>query len=266
MTIDLSRHPLTRWTGPLGLPDFRQLSDEAFEPVFDAALADHDREIAAIAFNPEAPTIPNTLAALELSGEALSHVSSIFWLRAGAHTNDLIQQVERDIAPKMARHYSAISMNPALFARIDRLYQRRASLGLDPETLRVLERTWKGFVRSGARLDEAGKTRLATINEELASLGARFGQNVLADERDWALLLDEADVAGLPEFLKSAMSQAADARGEKGRYAVTLSRLIYEPFTTFCDRRDLREIAFRAFPARGENGGATDNREVVART
>src|SRR4051794_30506380 len=247
MTIDLSRHPLTRWTGPLGLPDFRQLSDEAFEPVFDAALADHDREIAAIASNPEAPTIENTLAALELSGEALSHVSSIFWLRAGAHTNDLVQQVERDIAPKMARHYSAISMNPALFARVDALYERRAALGLDAETLRVLERTWKGFVRSGARLDDPGKTRLAAINEELASLGAKFGQNVLADERDWALILDEADVAGLPEFLGGERGRAAEARGENARYAVTLSRSIYEPFPPFSDRRDLREIAFRAF-------------------
>ena len=134
-----------------------------------------------------------------------------------------------------------------------------------PETLRVLELTWKGFVRSGAKLDDDGKARLATINEELASLGTQFGQNVLADERDWALVLDEADVAGLPDFLKSAMAQAAEARGEKGRYAVTLSRSIYEPFTTFSDRRDLREIAFRAFISRGENGGATDNREVVAK-
>ena len=234
--------------------------------MFEAALAAHAREIAAIAGDPDAPTIDNTLAALELSGEALNHVSSIFWLRAGAHTNDLIQSVERDIAPKMARHYSAISMNPALFARIDALYAQRDSLGLDAETLRVLERSWKDFVRSGARLDEAGKTRLGTINEELAGLGAQFGQNVLADEKEWALLLDESDVAGLPDFLKGAMAQAAEARGEKGRYAVTLSRSIYEPFTTFSDRRDLREIAFRAFINRGENGGATDNRDVVART
>jgi len=265
-SIDLSRHPLTRWTGPLGLPDFKQLSDEAFEPVFEAVLAAHDKEIAAIADNPEAPTIDNTLAALELSGEALSHVSSIFWLRAGAHTNDLIQQVERAIAPKMARHYSAVAMNPALFARIDALYEKRDSLGLDAETLRVLERTWKSFVRSGARLDDAGKARLAAMNEELASFGAKFGQNVLADERDWALVLDEADVAGLPDFLKSAMSQAAEARGQAGRHAVTLSRSIYEPFTTFSERRDLREIAFRAFISRGENGGPTDNRAVVAKT
>jgi peptidyl-dipeptidase Dcp len=265
MTIDLSRHPLTRWTGPLGLPDFTQLSDEAFAPVFDAALADHDREIAEIAGNAAPPTVLNTLVALELAGEALSHVSSIFWLRAGAHTNDLVQQVEREIAPKMARHYSAISMNPALFARIDALYQQRETLGLDAETLRVLEQTWKSFVRSGARLDEPGKKRLAEINEELASLGAQFGQNVLADERDWVLLLDDADVAGLPDFLKGAMAQAAEARGGKGRYAVTLSRSIYEPFTTFSERRDLREIAYRAFINRGQNGGATDNREIVTK-
>ncbi len=264
--IDLARHPLTRWTGPLGLPDFAALSDDAFAPVFEAALATHTAEIAAIASNPEKPTIENTLAAMELSGEALSRVSSIFWLRAGAHTNDLIQAVERDIAPKMARHWSAISMNSALFARIDRLYADREKLGLDAETLRVLEQTWKGFVRSGAKLDDPGKARLGAINEELASLGASFGQNVLADERDWALMLDDKDVAGLPDFLKSAMAEAAEARGEKGRYAVTLSRSIYEPFTTFSDRRDLREIAFRAFINRGQNGGPTDNTEVVART
>ena len=263
---DVPRHPLTHWTGPLNLPDFTKLSDEAFAPVFEAALAAHAREIAAIAGNPDAPTIDNTLAALELSGEALNHVSSIFWLRAGAHTNDLIQSVERDIAPKMARHYSAISMNPALFARIDALYAKRDSLGLDAETLRVLERSWKDFVRSGARLDEAGKARLGTINEELAGLGAQFGQNVLADEKQWTLLLDENDVAGLPDFLRGAMAQAAEARGEKGRYAITLSRSIYEPFTTFSERRDLREIAFRAFINRGESGGATDNRDVVAQT
>ena len=265
-TIDLSTHPLTGWSGPLGLPDFTRLSDDAFSPVFEAALAAHDREIEAIAANPEAPTIDNTLAALELSGEALGHVSAIFWLRAGAHTNDMIQSIERDIAPKMARHYSAISMNPALFARIDALYQKRDGLGLDAETLRVLERSWKRFVRSGAKLAEDGKARLGGINEELASLGARFGQNVLADEKEWALFLDEGDVAGLPDFLRGAMAQAAAARGQDGRYAVTLSRSIYEPFTTFSDRRDLREIAFRAFIGRGENGGATDNREVVART
>lgn len=265
-SIDLGSHPLTHWTGPLGLPDFSALSDDGFGPAFEAALAAHQAEIDAIAGSPQPATIGNTLAALELAGEALGHVSAIFWCLAGAHTNDTIQALEREVAPKMARHYSGISMNAALFARIDALYQARATLDLDAETLRVLEQTWKGFVRSGARLDAAGKERLAAINEELAGLGARFGQNVLADEKDWALFLDENDLAGLPDFLRSAMAEAAETRGQAGKYAVTLSRSIYEPFTTFSERRDLREKAFKAFTRRGQNGGATDNGDVVKRT
>lgn len=262
-TPDLDAHPLTHWTGPLGLPDFTRIGDGDFAPVFEAALKAHEDEIEAIAGNPESPSIENTLAALELSGQALDRVSSIFWCKAGAHTNDTIQALERDIAPKMSRHFSAISMNARLFGRIDDLYRRRAQLGLDAETLRVLGKTWKGFVRSGAKLDAKGKERLAAINEELSSLGTKFGQNVLADERDWALFLDAADLAGLPDFLKSAMAEAAEMRGQKGRYAVTLSRSIYEPFTTFSERRDLREAAWRAFTMRGQNGGATDNSAVV---
>lgn len=263
---DLQSHPLTHWAGALLLPDFSRIEDGDFGPVFDAALKAHEAEIEAIAANGETPTIENTLKALELSGDALDRVSSIFWCRAGAHTNDAIQGLERDISPKMARHYSAISMNARLFARIDALYQRRADLQLDAETLRVLEKTWKGFVRSGAKLDAAGKTRLAAINEQLASLGARFGQNVLADEKNWVLLLEESDLDGLPGFLRDAMAQAAEARGKKGLYAVTLSRSIYEPFTSYSSRRDLREQAWKAFIRRGENGGATDNGAVVAET
>ncbi|CAG1001221.1 MAG: M3 family metallopeptidase [Rhizobiaceae bacterium] len=264
--IDLASHPLTGWTGPLGLPDFAAVDDSDFATVFDAALAAHQAEIDAIAGNVEPPTIANTLAAMELAGEALGRVSAIFWCKAGAHTNDQIQALERDIAPKMARHYSAIAMNAPLFARIDALYRDRAALGLDPETLRVLEKTWKRFVRSGALLDETGKARLGAINEELAGLGARFGQNVLADERDWAMFLEAGDLAGLPEFVVGAMAQAAETRGRAGSYAITLSRSIYEPFTTFSERRDLREAAWRAFTMRGQNGGATDNVDVVRRT
>ncbi|RWC39283.1 MAG: peptidase M3 [Mesorhizobium sp.] len=261
--VDLAAHPLTAWQGPLGLPDFTRIGDGDFSPTFDAALKAHQAEIEAIAGNKDAPSIENTLAALELGGEALDRVSSIFWCRAGAHTNETIQALERDISPKMSRHFSAISMNERLFARIDELYQRRDSLKLDAETLRVLEKTWKGFVRSGAKLDADGKKRLAEINEELSSLGTTFGQNVLTDESDWALFLDEADLAGLPDFLKSSMAEAAEMRGRKGRYAVTLSRSIYEPFSTFSERRDLRETAFRAFTMRGQNGGASDNTSVV---
>lgn len=262
-TVDLAAHPLTAWKGPLGLPDFAHIADDDFKPVFDAALAAHEVDIDAIANGKAEPTVENTLAALELSGQPLERVSSIFWCKAGANTNETIQALEREISPKMARHFSAISMNAKLFARIDALHAKRHELGLDAETLRVLEKSWKGFVRSGAKLDAEGKKRLAAINEELSSLGTGFGQNVLADEREWALFLDEGDLAGLPDFLKSAMAEAAALRGQKGRYAVTLSRSIYEPFTTFSERRDLREIAWRAFTMRGQNGGASDNTKVV---
>ncbi len=263
---DLASHPLTRWNGAHGLPAFALIRDEDFAAVFDAALAAHKAEIDGIANNRDAATIANTLEALELSGEPLERVSAIFWALAGANSNDAIQALEREIAPKMARHGSEISMNAALFARIDDLYSRREMLGLDAETMRVLEKTWKRFVRAGAKLDEAGKARLSAINEELAGLGAQFGQNVLGDEKDWVLFLDEGDLAGLPEFLRSAMAEAAASREQKGRYAVTLSRSIYEPFTTFSERRDLREQAFKAFAGRGELVAEHDNRPIVART
>ncbi len=264
--IDLTTHPLTNWTGPLGLPDFAEVHVKDFLPAFETAFADHALEIAAIADNPEAPSIANTLEALEMSGTFLARISALFWCLAGANTNAEIQSLERIISPKMSRHYSAISMNDALFARIDDLWSRRDTLGLDSETARVLELTWKGFVRSGAKLEKPGKERLAAISERLAGLGAQFGQNVLADEASWALILDEADVATLPDFLKNAMAEAASAHGEPGRYAVTLSRSIYEPFTTLSPRRDLREQAWRAFTARGGNPGEHDNTAIVRET
>ncbi|MCO4317349.1 M3 family metallopeptidase [Phyllobacterium sp. 21LDTY02-6] len=253
------------WTGPLGLPDFTAFSDADFGPAFDMALASDLQDIEAIISHPEAPTVENTLKQLQLSGQALDRISSIFWMRAGAHTNDQIQAMEREIAPKMARHSSSIMMNPKLFARIDSLYEQRDLLGLDPETDRVLAETWKGFVRSGARLDEQGKARLADINERLAGLGARFGQNVLKDEAEWALFLESEDeLAGLPDFVRDAMRGASEERGRPDAWAVTLSRSIIEPFLSFSENRTLREKAFRAWAARGENGGETDNVAIVA--
>lgn len=257
-------HALTQWNGPLGLPEFQHISDTDFAPAFEAALQQDLEEVEFIANSDSAPTIDNTLKPLQLSGQALSRLSSIFWLRAGAHTNETIQALEREIAPKLSRHYSRIMMDPKLFARIDTLYQQRDTLDLDIETMRVLEKMWKGFVRSGAKLDDAGKAELAQINEKLAGLGASFGQNVLKDESSWALFIkDEEKLAGLPDFLRNAMKSAAAQRGESDAWAVTLSRSIIEPFLSFAQDRDLREQAFKAWAKRGENGGETDNREIV---
>jgi peptidyl-dipeptidase Dcp len=259
---------LVEWTGLNGLPRFDLVQDEAFAASFDAALVAHEAEIDAIAGNQEPPTFENTIVALEIAGDALSRVSALFWSRAGADTNDTIQALEREVAPKMSRHYSKIGTNAALFKRIDALWEGREALDLSLEQTRVLERHWKGFVKSGAKLEKPEQDRLSEINETLAGLGAKFGQNVLADEKNWVLYLEEGDgLDGLPDFLKDAMAAAARERGhEDGRFAVTLSRSIIEPFLTFSARRDLREQAFRAWVARGENEGETDNRGIVKDT
>ena len=268
MTSSPALNPaITDWNGPDGLPRFEAVSDSDFAASFEAALAEHETEIDAIAGNPQAATFENTIVALEIAGDALSRVSSLFWNRAGAHTNDAIQALERDISPKMSRHYSKIGMNAALFHRIDRLWETRESLGLTLEQTRVLERHWKGFVKSGAKLPKPEQETLAGINEKLAGLSTRFGQNVLADEKVWSLILsDGPELDGLPDFLKDAMASAARERGEDGKYAVTLSRSIIEPFLTFSERRDLREQSFKAWVARGENPGETDNRGVIRET
>ncbi|WP_026615321.1 M3 family metallopeptidase [Ensifer aridi] len=268
MTASASLNPaLVNWTGHEGLPRFEAIKDEDFAPAFEAAFAAHEAEIEAIAGNPEPPSFENTVVALEIAGDDLSRVSALFWTQAGADTNEMIQALEREIAPKMSRHYSKIGTNPALFRRIDTLWEQREELGLDLEATRVLERHWKGFVKSGAKLDKPEQERLAAINERLAGLGAKFGQNVLADEKDWVLLLtSEEELAGLPDFLRDAMAAVARDRGEEGKYAVTLSRSTIEPFLTFSENRELREQAFRAWTARGENGGETDNRAIIAET
>ncbi|CDZ50100.1 M3 family metallopeptidase [Neorhizobium galegae] len=268
MSSNLLVNPaLVDWNGHHGLPRFDQVKDEDFAPGFDAALGIHEAEIEAIASNPEEPTFTNTVVALETAGDELSRVSSLFWGKAGAHTNENIQALEREIAPKMSRHYSKIGMNAALFSRIDTLWEKRKELGLTLEEERVLERHWKGFVKAGAKLAKAEQERLADINEKLAGLGAKFGQNVLGDEKSWSLKLSgEAELDGLPVFLRDAMASAARERGETDGYMVTLSRSIIEPFLTFSTRRDLREQAFKAWAARGQNGGETDNLGIVRET
>ncbi|WP_455269766.1 M3 family metallopeptidase [Rhizobium herbae] len=268
MTSSPALNPaITDWNGPDGLPRFEAVSDSDFAASFEAALAEHETEIDVIANNSAAPTFENTIVALEIAGDSLSRVSSLFWNRAGAHTNDAIQALERDISPKMSRHYSKIGMNAALFQRIDQLWENRKTLGLDLEQTRVLERHWKSFVKSGAKLPKPQQETLAGINEKLAGLSTQFGQNVLADEKGWSLILsDGPELDGLPDFLKDAMASAARERGEDGKYAVTLSRSIIEPFLTFSERRDLREQSFKAWVARGENPGETDNRGVIRET
>jgi peptidyl-dipeptidase Dcp len=259
-------HPFaTEWDTPFGLPPFERIDPEHFRPAFESGMEEQRREIDGIAADPAEPSFDNTIAALELSSRALRRVSAVFFNLAGAHTDDAIQAIEREMAPRLARHRNAIFMNEALFRRVDALHQRRDALRLDAEQRRVLDRYHTIFTRAGARLDAGGKKRLAEITERLASLGTQFSQNVLADEKDYALVLEgDDDLAGLPDFVRAAAARTAAERGFAGKHVITLSRSSIEPFLQFSARRDLREQAFRAWISRGERGGATDNKAIVA--
>lgn len=262
MSTSINRE-IFNWTGPLGLPRFDRIQSQDYAAAFDQALKDDRRDINSIADSNQAATFENTIVALELAGENLSRVSALFWNFTGSNSNDTLRALEREIAPQLSRHSSLTAANKKLFARIDSLWQNRKSLHLNTEQERVLERIWKGFVRGGAALADDDQKQLAEINARLAELGAAFSQNILADEADWALIVEEDDLVGLPGFLRDAMQAAAEERGHGGKYAVTLSRSIIEPFLTFSARRNLREEAFAAWTARGENAGKTDNRDGV---
>ncbi|PZU90116.1 MAG: peptidase M3 [Chelatococcus sp.] len=253
------------WETPFRLPPFAAIRPEHIGPAFEAALAKHREEIAAIVADPAEPDFANTIEALERAGRGLSRVGGVFYNLTGADTNEALQALERELSPVTSRHWSAIMMDDGLFARVDAVFAKRDALGLDAEQARLLERTHRGFVRSGARLAPEDKTRLAAIDERLAALATQFGQNVLKDESSYALIIeDEAGLAGLPDFLKAAMARAAADRGHPGKHAVTLSRSIIEPFLTFSTQAALREEAFSAWSRRGETGGDSDNRAIVA--
>ena len=253
------------WTTPFGLPPFDAIRPEHFRPAFDRVLAAHKATIDAIAADPAPPGFENTIGALERSWTDLSRVSSVFHVLTGAHTNDALEAVDLEISPLLARHYSDVYQHEGLFRRVAALAEAGASPGLDAEQARVLERYHKAFVRAGAALAPKARARLAAIGERLALIGTQFGQHVLADEKAYALVLDgEDDLVGLPDFVRSAARAEAEERGLPGKHVITLSRSSIEPFLRFSTRRDLREQAFRAWAARGDGNGRTDNKALIA--
>jgi peptidyl-dipeptidase Dcp len=262
---DQSANPFFQtWTTPDGAPPFDRIRPEHFREAYARAFAEHDAEVAAMAAQPEPPDFANTIAALELSGRLLERVGSAFYLLVGAHSDAALLEIEREIAPQLARHWNRINTNEALFRRIDALMRGADGLDLDAEQKRVLERYHVTFRRAGAALGPASRARLIEIMERLATLGTAFSQNVLADEQAFALCLaGEAELAGLPAFMREAMRSEAQERGLDGR-VVTLSRSSALPFLQFSSRRDLREKVFRAFVSRGDNNGSTDNKAIIA--
>ena len=250
------------WNTRFQLPPFDQISDEDFEPAFETALAEARENVAAIAEDPAPPSFENTIAALERADALLDRVAGVFFNLVSTDANHARRQLQRDLSPRLAAFSADVTMNAALFARIDTLWQNRDALGLSDEEARVLELTRRRFVRSGANLDQAGRARLKEIMQRLASLGTAFTQNVQQDEVEWLMPLAEEDLEGLPGFVRSGARAAAEERGRKG-HVLTLSRSLIVPFLQFSPRRDLRETAFRAWTGRGAMNPKTETTAII---
>jgi peptidyl-dipeptidase Dcp len=252
-------------TLPLQYPHFDRIRDEHFAPAFDAGMAEQLAEVRAIADNREAPTFENTIVPLEKSGRTLSRAMRVFFNLVGTDTNDARKKLQADYAGRFAAHRDAISLDPELFARIRTLHDSRDTLGLDAESVRLVEEYYKDLVRSGAALDEAQKARLKEINGELAKLGTTFSQNVLAEVNDSAVVVDTAaELEGLTPDQIEAAATAAKARGHEGKYVITLLNTTGQPPMSQLANRDLRERLHKASVVRGARGNQWDNRELVA--
>jgi peptidyl-dipeptidase Dcp len=253
---------LQDWQTPYQLPPFQQIQSEHFAPAFAVLFEQHLAEIDALADNQAAPTFDNTVAAFDAAGATLDRVRLTFENLCASESPAALQAVQREMAPLLAAHDSKVAMHAGFFARLDAVHQQAAVLDLSEEEQRLLQRMHTDFVRTGATLQGSGRDRFAAIATRLANLQTQFAQNILADESSYQLpLTSEADLAGLPDFLRQSARSAAKERGVES-YVITLSRSLVQPFLTWSTRRDLRETAWRAWTSRGENP-ARDNRPIA---
>ncbi len=257
---------LSGYDTPLGVPPFEQIENEHYLQAFEEGINRHNVEIEAIINNPEAPTFANTIAALDLSGRMLNDVSLVFFSVLEAESNDTLQQIAEKASVMLSSHSDDMLMNEALFERIKQVYDNKDKESLDVEQQSLLERYYKDFVRAGALLTDEQKALLRDINSEMATLGLQYGNNVLAENNAFELVIeDEADLAGLPEGAIPAAAEAAAAAGYEGKWLFTLSAPSRVPFLQYADNRDLREKLYKAYIMRGDNDNANDNKEIVKR-
>jgi peptidyl-dipeptidase Dcp len=257
---------LAPWSGPFGgVPPFGKFKVADIKSAMDEGIAHDLADMDRIANDPEPPTFANTIAAMERAGQALARASSVYGIYTSTMNDEEMQKIQSDISPKLAALQDRIVQNGKLFARIAAVYEKRDSLQLTPEQQRLLWLDYTGFVRQGARLDDAAKKQLADLNQQLATLSTTFSQNLLAEEGTQMVLLEkEEDLAGIPPALREQAAAAAASRGKPGKWAIVNTRSSTDPFLTFSTRRDLRERVFRMFVMRGDNGDAHDNNAIIA--
>ena len=254
----------TEYTTPYGVPPFDQIEVAHYKPALLKGMEEQTKEVKAIVSNPEEPTFENTIVALDQCGQLLQKTMYAFSGQSSVNTNDEIQELEREIYPMLSKHSDDISLNPALFARVKAVYENQAKFNLDKEQKKLLEETYKGFVRGGANLSEADQAKLRELNSEISMLQLTFGQNVLKETNAFQLVIDnEADLAGLPEDVKVKAAETAKEMGKEGKWIFTLHNPSVMPFLQYADNCELRKQIFEAYINRGNNNNENDNKEVV---
>jgi peptidyl-dipeptidase Dcp len=256
----------SKFNTPYDVPAFERIATTDFMPAFKEGIKRHQADIDAIVNNPEAATFDNTIVALDLSGELLTTVSKVFFNLNSANTSTEIQNIAQEVSPLLTEHYDNIKLNQKLFSRVKAVNDVRETLGLNTEQAKLLEETYKQFTRGGANLAEPDQAKLREINKELSLLSLQFGNNLLAETNAFKLVLEnEADLAGLPQFVRDAAAAAAKEDSLDGKWLITLHQPSRIPFLQFSERRDLREKVLKAYINRGNNGNASDNKNVLAK-
>lgn len=261
-TDEMTNPFFSSYDTPYGVPPFDKIKNEHYVPAFEKGMQEHNADIDSIIGNTDAPTFENTILAYENSGDLLNRVSLVFFNITEADTNDTLDSIAEHITPLITAHFDEIALNEKLFGRIKSVYDRRDSLGLKGEELRLTEKIYKGFERSGINLPSDKKERLKAINSELASLSLAFGNNVLKETNDFIVELTENDLDGLPEDVKASMADDARSMGREG-YVVTMQKPSWIPFVTYSTRRDLREKVIKGYVMRSDRNNDADNKAII---
>lgn len=257
---------LSEYNTPFEVPPFDKIQLEHYKPAFMQGMEEEAKEVEAIANNPEEATFENTIAALDQSGKLLRKVSSVFYGQNSADTSDKMQEISRELSPLLSKHSDDISLNPKLFARVKAVHDQMEELSLNKEQKKLVEETYKSFVRNGANLDSTSQERLRELNSEIDMLQLTFGQNMLKETNAFQLVVDKKEyLAGLPETLIANAAETAKEAGMEGKWIFTLHNPSVMPFLQYAENRDLREKIFKAYINRGNNGNEADNKEVVKR-
>ena len=262
---DLSGNPFfTEYTTPFGVPPFDKIDTTHYIPAFEEGMIQHNLEIDSIINSKEEPTFENTILKYDKSGRLLTKVGNVFFNLLSALTNDRMQDIAMEISPKLSEHRDAIMMNEKLFARIKAIYDKRNESKLDSQQIRVVEKYYKDFVRNGANLSKDKQDSLKSVNSKLSKLELQFGQNLLAETKDFKLIVDKKeDLEGLPQTSIDAAAEAAKEAGKEGKWIFTLDKPSLIPFLQYAKNRELREKIYRGYFMRGDNDNKNDNKKII---